>query len=225
MTTDPETLLVTTVARHFAEAQVSNHVVDLGFAQLGCKLGVVSPFGRMQSAQLLFDISGGGLAGVTQVSMTGYGRTLEEAVATGACGWTCSFGPVLRAALSDDVVDGVPGFTVMQRGSPFRVYVDCFDHVLHFAPVGCEATEDARARFSAAPWFAFHVLGRGTVELSADRPQLLTVFTGELPDRRIVEVKLDGVVQSGFDDLISGAPPPPANQMVALREVAIIVPD
>ncbi len=225
MTADPQTLLLTTVARHFADAEISKHVVDVGFARIGCALGAVSPFGRMHSAQLLFDISGGGLAGVTQVSMTGYGATLAEAVVSGACGWTCSFGPVLRAALSDDVVDGVPSFVVLQRGEPFRVYVDCFDHVLHFAPVGCEATETARERFSAAPWFAFHVLGRGTIELAAERPQLLSVFVGELPDRRIVEVKLDGTPQSGFENLIVDAPPPPADQMVALREVAIVVPD
>jgi hypothetical protein len=224
VTTDPETLLVTTIARHFPAARITNNVVDLGFVQLGCRLGALRPLGRMQSAQLLFDVAGGELGGVIQLSMTGYGPTLAEAIVGGACGWACSFGPVLRAALSHEVVDNVASFAVMQRGTPFRVYVDAFDHVLHFAPAGCEDTATARERFAAAPWFAFHVLGRGTIELSADRPQLLGVFVGEMPDRRIVEVKLDGALQPGFDDLVGGAPPAPASQMVALREVAVIVP-
>lgn len=225
MVTDPETLLVTTVARHFPEARIADHVVDLGFVQLGCRLGEVRPFNGVPSAQLLFDVAGGELDGVTQLSMTSYGPTLAEAIVCGACGWACSFGPVLRAALSDDVVDNVASFLVMQRGTVFRVYVDAFDHVLHFAPAGCEDTATARERFAAAPWFAFHVLGRGTVELSDDRPQLLGIFVGERLDRRIVEVKLDGALQRGFEDLVAAAPPAPASQMVALREVAVIVPD
>lgn len=225
MTTDPETLLVTTIARHFPEARIANHVVDLGFVQLGCRLGKVGPFGSIQSAQLLFDVSGGELAGEVQLSMNGYGPTLPEAIVGGACGWACSFGPVLRAALSDDVVDRVASFVLLHRGTPFRVYVDAFDHVLQFAPAGCEDTATARERFAASPWFAFHVLGTGAVALSAERPQLLSIFIGELPDRRIVEVKLDGVVQPGFDSLATRAPPAPADQMVALRELAIVVPD
>ncbi|MEO8700053.1 MAG: hypothetical protein ABI867_08410 [Kofleriaceae bacterium] len=225
MTTDPETLLVTTIARHFPDARIANHVVDVGFVQLGCRLGALRPFSGMQSAQLLFDVAGSELGGAIQLSMTGYGPTLAEAIVGGACGWACSFGPVLRAALSDEVVDGVASFALMQRGTPFRVYVDAFDHVLHFAPGGCEDTATARERFAAAPWFAFHVLGGGTVELAADRPQLLSIFVGELPDRRIVEVKLDGALQSGFADLVAAAPPAPASQMVALREIAVIVPD
>lgn len=69
------------------------------------------------------------------------------------------------------------------------------------------------------------MLGRGTVELSADRPRLLSIFVGELPDQRIVEVKLDGTPQPGFDELVAAVPQAPASQMVALREVAVIVPD
>ncbi|MEO8799593.1 MAG: hypothetical protein ABI551_16995 [Polyangiaceae bacterium] len=42
---------------------------------------------------------------------------------------------------------------------------------------------------------------------------------------RIVEVKLDGALQGGLDAHIAAAPPAPAPQMVALREVAVIVPD
>src|SRR5262249_42800896 len=124
-----------------------------------------------------------------------------------------------------EVVDGVASFPVTQRGAPFRVYVDAFDHVLHFATTGCEDTATARARFAAAPWFASHALGRGTIELSVDRPQLLSVFIGELPARGMVEVKRDGRLRPGFDDLVGAAPPPPASQMVALREVAVIVPE
>jgi hypothetical protein len=144
--------------------------------------------------------------------MTSYGPTLAEAIVAGACGWACSFGPVLRAALSDDVVDGVASFAVLQHGEPFRVYVDAYDHSLHFGPTGGEQPAAARARLAAEPWFAFHVIGRGTIAFDGERPQLLAIFVGEVPDRRVVEVKLDGALQPGFDDLVAAAPPPPTRK-------------
>lgn len=225
MISDQDAMLVATIARHFPEVRVTNNVVDIGFVRLGCRVGTVRPFSGMQSAQLLFEIAGGELGTTTQISMTSFGPTLREAIIKGACGWACSFGPVLRAALSDEVVDSVASFMVMQRGTPFRVYVDAFDHLLHCAPTGCEDVAIARARFAASPWFAFHALGTGAIELSPDRPQLLSIFVGETPAQRIVEVKLDGVLQGGLEAHIAAAPPAPASQMVALREVAVIVPD
>lgn len=221
----PEEMLAAIVARHFDEPSVAKNVVDLGFVRIACHVGQLRPFAKMHSAQLLFDVSAPELAATTQFSMTSYGPSLAEALAHGACGWTCSFGPVLRAGLSDDVVDGVASFEVEHAGARFRVYVDAYDHVLHFASEGGEDTAAARTRFAAAPWLAHHVLARGTVALSRERPQLLGVFVGESPDRRIVEVKLDGAVQPGFDDLVAAVPPARIKQMVALRELAVVVPD
>ncbi len=53
---------------------------------------------------------------------------------------------------------------------------------------------------------------------------LMSIYVGELPDRRITEVKLDGVLQAGLDARIDAAPPAPARQLVSLRELAVIVP-
>ena len=218
-------MLVATIARHFPEAEVTDNVVDLGFVKLTCRLGSVGTFSTLQRVQLLFDIGGDELEVTTQVSMTGYAPTLAEAIVAGACGWACSFGPVIRAALSDDIVEGVASFVVVQRGVPYRLFVDAFDHVLHFAPTDCEDPSAARQRFAASPWFAFHALGTGEIQLASDRPQILSVYVGELPDQRITEVKLDGVVQAGLEGRIEAAPPAPARQLVSLRELAIIVPD
>jgi hypothetical protein len=219
-------VLVSTMARHFPEATIEDQTLNLasdGF-QITCRTGAVRPAFGVQSAQLLFAVEGGGLRGPIEVSMTHYGPTAETAVIEGACAWADSFGPVLRAGLADAATEAAT-FMVVQRGRRFRVYVDAFDKVLHFAPSGCEDTATARARFGLGPWLAFHVLGSGDLELAMDRPQLLSVFVGELAGKRIVEVKLDGVAYAGFDDLVTPAPPAPAKQMAALRELAVIVPD
>jgi hypothetical protein len=221
---DPQTLLVTTVARHFPEAQIAGDAVDLGFARLRCSLGAMRPFAGMQSAQLLFDVTSDELRGPIQLSLNAVGQTLEQAIVSGACGWTCSFGPVLRAGLSDDAVADVEAFVVMQNGTPYRVYTAAYDYVLHFEPTGGEPPEAARARVAAGPSLAFQVLGSGQIEL-ADRPQLLSIFVGELPDRGMFEVKLDGVLQDQIGGRVAPPAPAPAAQMVALRELAIIVPD
>jgi hypothetical protein len=178
----------------------------------------------MQAAQLLFEVESDELRAPTELTITGYGETLPEAIVGGACGWTCSFGPVFRAALSDDAVDGVASFEVGQRGDAYRVYVDAFDYVLHFSPDGGEQPADARARLGAQPWLAFHALGSGKIELAGERAQLLSLFVGDLPDRRIVEIHLDAKPLD-FGDLFGDAPYAKTTQMVGLREVAIIVPD
>jgi len=222
---DPETLFATTVARHFPDAQIAHNVVDVGFARIGCRLGTMRPFAGMQSAQLLFQLTSDELRGPIELSLNAVGPTLEQAIVSGACGWTCSFGPVLRAGLSDDAVEDVDAFIVMQNGQPYRVNVGAYDYVLHFQPTGGESTETARERLAPGPCLAFQVLGRGTIALDPGGPQLLGVFVGELPDKRIVEVKLDGELQAGFDDLVALGGPAPATQMVAMREIAIVVPD
>ncbi|HEY3805347.1 MAG TPA: hypothetical protein VGL61_22220 [Kofleriaceae bacterium] len=220
----PEALLVQTIARHFPGATVRDNVVDLGFVQLGCRLGAVRPALGMHATQLLFDVAGDELRGAIELSVTGYAPTVAEAIAGAACGWACSFGPVFYAALSDDVVDSVARFDIVAGDASYRVYVDAYDYVLHFSPNGGEQPADARVRLDADPWLARRVLDRGTIALEA-RPQVLSIFVGELPGRRIVEMGLDGVLVQGFDDLVASAPDAKTPQMVGLRELAIIVPD
>jgi hypothetical protein len=220
-----EDLLVETVARHFEDVKIDGTTVDLGFMRITCRLGTVRPWSGSYAVQLLFDVDGGGLRGPIELSTTGYGATREAALVGAACGWSCSFGPVFRAALSDDVVDGVASFELIQNGVPYRVYVDAYDYVLYFSEAGGEQPAEARKRFALPPWLAFHVLGSGGIELDGARTQVLSIYVGELPDRRIVEIGFDGVKQGGFDELVAAAPKAAAPQMVSLREVAIVVPD
>jgi hypothetical protein len=225
--TDLDALLVSTLARHLEGATVDGATVRLDpeDVRVGCRRGASKPAFGIASAQLLFSISGGGLRAPVEVSTTHYDATPREAVVGGACLWAGSFGAVLRAGLQrDEPKEPADGFVIAQRGRTFRVHVGKLDKVLHFAPSGCEDTDAARARFGLAPSIAFHVLGSGGVELATDRPQLLSVFVGELAGKRMLEAKLDGAALDGFDGLIANVAPQPAPQLVALRELAVIVP-
>lgn len=224
---DPDVLLVSTIARHFPDARVEDAVVDVGFGglKIGCRLGAAYAFAGIESVQMLFTLEGAGLRGPIEMMMSGYGESRERAVVEGACQWACSFGPVLRAALSDEVHRDVTSFEIADGDRELRGYVDKMDHVLHFAASGCEDTITARARLGASPYLASRVLEREDLVLPADRVSVLYIFVGELPDRRIIEVKLDGVAQAGFEDLLAEVPAAPAPQMVALRELCVIVPD
>lgn len=228
MSNEEDALLVLTIARHFEGATVEDQTVllDPHGVRIGCKIGTVKPAFGAQSVQLLFTIDGNGLRGPVEVTTTHYGTTAREAVIAGACAWACSFGPLLLAGLCGEETDEPVGrFVLAQRGRSMRVYVSDLDKVLHFAANGCEDTDAARSRFGLAPSMAFHVLGSGALELATDRPQLLSVFVGELKEKRILEVKLDGVAFDGFDALLAKVPPAPAPELVALRELAVIVPD
>jgi hypothetical protein len=227
MTTDADALLVDTIARHFEDATIDGHSVllDPDGVRIACHVGTVKPAFGAQSAQLLFTIAGNGLRGPVEVGTTHYGATVDEAVVAGGCSWACSFGPLLLAGLyGEETEEPVDAFVLAQGGQTFRVYARMLDKVLHFAANGCEDVAAARARFGLAPSMAFHVLGSGLVELGKDRPQLLSVFVGELQQKRAFEAKLDGVAFGGFEGLFANVPPQPASELVALRELAVIVP-
>ena len=70
---------------------------------------------------------------------------------------------------------------------------------------------------------AFHLLESGALELATDRPQLLSVLAGEPKEKRFFEVRLDGVAFDWFEGLLAEVPP--ASELVALRELGVILPD
>ena len=101
---DPHSLLLAeTVARHFPYAALDGVDVDLGFAGLRahCRVNRVSDFADQVTASLFVWFTGGPFGdSAVFASASGYGRTAEEAIITGGCQWTCTFGPVFQAALT-----------------------------------------------------------------------------------------------------------------------------
>lgn len=229
MTDDLDRLLVETTANHFPGARIDGTTIDLGFAglRMDCQVSAVRPLGRFSSASLFYFLSGGALGDEPVfASISGYEETPEHAVVVGACNWACSFGPVLRAALAGEEQPEVARFTAEIHGQRFRLFVDCLDRVMSFGDPEPDLTRTkaARARLGATPWLCGVIAGSGRLPLlPPDRPSLLSVFVGERPDGRIVEVKVHGVDWPAAHDAIAGDSEP-AGAMTLLRELAVAVP-
>jgi hypothetical protein len=224
-----DTLLVETIARHFPDAHIDGTTVDLAVAglRIDCHVNGVRPLGVFSSASLFFYLSGGAL-GERPVfaSISGYDETPEHAVVVGACNWACSFGPVLRAALAGEEQPGVARTSADIHGQRFHLFVDGLDRVMSFGEPDPDLarTKAARARLGAAPWLVGVVAASGRLPvLPADRPSVLSVFVGERPDGRIVEVKVHGVDWPAAQAAIAGDSEP-AGAMTLLRELAVAVP-
>jgi hypothetical protein len=111
-------LLCETVARHFPEARIEGHEIELGFGDLriACRVDSVHEIGAVRSASLFFELRGGRL-GTARVfaSVSGYADSAAKAIITGACNWTCTYGPVLRAGLCARPARGSSGTRVDAR--------------------------------------------------------------------------------------------------------------
>jgi len=230
MAEDLDALLVRIIANHFPEARTSGDQVELGVAglRMACRVNAVRPIGEYASAHLLFHLSGGAL-GEEPIfaSVSGYEETAEKAVIIGACNWACSFGPVLRAALAGEEQPEVARFTAEVHGQRFRIFVDGLDRVMAFGEGDADLarTQAARVRLGAAPWLGGVVAEAGALPLlPTDRPTLLSVFLGERPDGRIVEVKVSGVDWPAAAEAFAGRAHEPAGAMTLLRELAVAVP-
>lgn len=224
-------LLCETVARHFPEARTRDEPceIDLGFGDLtlACKVNAVHHYGALQSASLFFHLRGGRL-GATPVfaSVSGYGESLRAAIITGACNWTCTFGPVLRAGLAGESLPDVPSFEVSIDGQRFRVLVDGLDRGLSLD--GTDVTHRllaARARFAPDSWLARVVLESDRFPvLATDRPTVLSVFVSDTAADRTVEVKVDGCDWLGMAAAFEHVAPEPPGTGVMMRELAVVVP-
>jgi len=222
-------LLVETIARHFPGATIDGTVVDLAVAglRIDCHVNGVRPLGAFSSASLFFHLSGGAL-GERPIfaSISGYEESPEHAVVVGACNWACSFGPVLRAALAGEEQPEVTRTTADIHGQRFHLLVDGLDRVMSFgeADPDLARTRAARARLGGTPWLVGVVAASGRLPvLPADRPSVLSLFVGERPDGRIVEVKVHGVDWPAAHAAIDGDCEP-AGAMTLLRELAVAVP-
>jgi hypothetical protein len=218
-------LLVATIARHFPAATIDQRTVTPGLSGLTieCRLGEVRPTLGVSCVPLIFTLDGAGLRGPIELMMASYGATPQRAVLEGACAWACTFGAVLRAAFSGDVADEVTDVVIETPHGELSGYVTQLDQVLHLTDDGGESPEAARVRLGVEPWLAALALQSGSLPVAGDRVQLLSVFVGDLPDKRIVEVKLDGVPYRGFEGLL-GEEPAATPQLVLLRELCVVVP-
>ncbi len=218
-----------TVARHFPAAQIRDDEIELGFAslRLRCRVNAVKQIGSTTSASLFFLLRGGKL-GESPVfaSISGYGDTAEIAIISGACNWACAFGPMFRAALAGEEQPEVAQFDVMLDGQPFRVFVDGLDRAASFE--GRDAMDriaPARARFAPRSWLTRAVIESGRLPLlNGHRPTVLSVFVSDMPNHRVVEVKVDGVDWPGMEPVFASAAEEPPGAMVLLRELAVLVP-
>jgi hypothetical protein len=222
-------LLRETVARHFPEARVEAQAIELGFGELemSCWVESLRDVGPYKSASLFFLLRGGNLGDAAVfASVSGYAETPEAAIVTGACNWTCAFGPVLRAGLGGANVPDVDHFDVSVDGQAFRVFVDSLDRAMLFKPGdSTERIAAARARFCPGSWLVREVLASGRLPLlHADRPSIVSVFVSDGVTSRTVEVKVNGWDWPGIAPLFASVAPEPEGGVALLRELAVIVP-
>lgn len=224
-------LLIETIARHFPDARIDGDEIVLGVGDLKirCWVNGVTEMPSMCAASLFFALRGGALGPAPVfASMSGYAETAEQAIATGGCNWACAFGPVVRAGLTDDAVPEAPSFSIEIDGQEHDVFVDSLDRVMAFSPE-VDATRHAqttRARFAPeGQWLAEVVLDSGGLPLlSAHGPTVLSVFVSDAPERRIVEVKVDGTDWPHMAAAFADVPGEQANVSTLMRELAIVVP-
>jgi hypothetical protein len=231
MTTDltHDELLRETVARHFPTARVEAQAIELGFGELemSCWVEALRDVGPYKSASLFFLLRGGNIGDAPVfASVSGYAETPEAAIITGACNWTCAFGPVLRAGLGGEKVPDVDHFDISVDGQAFRVFVDGLDRAVLFQPGdSTERIAAARARFCPGSWLVREVLASGRLPLlHADRPSVVSVFVSDGVASRTVEVKVHGWDWPGLAPVFADAVPEPEGGVSLLRELAVVVP-
>lgn len=226
----PDALLCEVIAGHFPDAKIhEHHQVELGFGDLGiaCRVDSVRKIGTTHCASLFFRLRGGRLGPIPVfASVSGYGPSAMEAIVTGACNWTCIFGPVLRAALADEAQPEVGRFEIAIDGQRFRVFLAGLDRA--FSLDGRDPSDRvaaARSRFAPDSWLTRVVIESGRLPLlAADRPTVLSVFISDTGDDRVVEVKVDGCDWPDMARAFEHAAHEPEGTGVFLRELAVAVP-
>ena len=223
-----DVLLAETVARHFEGAAVSGRVARIGFGgvQVECSVNDVMDLGGQRAASLFLRLSGGALGPAPIfASVTGYEHDPVAAIVAGACNWSCTFGPVLTAALTGGTAPEIEDLETTLDGRRFRVLFSGLDRAMIGDDDPAALIRGARARAGGTPWLTPVVLDAGRLPLlTASGPSLLSVFVFEGPTGRTVEVKLNGA--NWGPSCVQGEPVPeaPAGAMVLLRELAVLVP-
>lgn len=224
-------LLVDTVARHFPNAIVSGNDVDLGFAGLHifCRVNDVFDFGQMRSAALFFWLWGGPLGETSSfASMSGYGESDLQAIVSGGCHWSCSFGEMLKVAFGDEKSEEVGLIETEINGQPFKVFIGSFDRVMGRQASEGDALElmaNARQRFGLRKWLLNRVIEKSALPILAPgQVSLLSVFVMDTAQRRTVEVKVNGMDVPGSERAFEAAHATQTESWFLLRELAVAIP-
>jgi len=225
-------LLAETVARHFEDAVLEGSTVRLGFADLSvrCEVGEVGRLGDFSAAPLYFWLSGGDLgAQPIFASVSGYEGSPHNAIIAGGCNWTCSFGPVLRAALTGTPVTDPEAdeLDVVLDGRRYRMVLSGLDRAMRFGPEEDVAVRyaAARARHGGDPWLIPAVLASNTLPLlTAPGSTVLSLFILDTPDGRTVEVRVNGSDWAPSAATFARVEPEPPGGVSLLRELAVLVP-
>lgn len=225
------TLLAQVLANHFPGASTDGAVVTLALAGLSARCQAIPDAGGgpMRSVTLLFWFTGGPWPDrEVFASASGYGPTVQEAVTTGACNWACTAAPVLRAAFGGTPLEGeqVHPIDAVVDGVPARLLVEAIDRT--FTRPGVEVPTDFIASIRTklagpAGVLAPRLVDADVLPILPARPTFLSVFVGENPDQRILEIKIDGADWPLGAHAYTG-PLTEVQGMALLREVAMLVP-
>ena len=226
MATAHDQLLIDTIARHFPEARVDGAIVWTGIGSLAiaCQVESTRVVGGIHTASLFFTLRGDELGPPVFASMTGYGKTHEDAIVTAGSNWAGTFGPVLRAAIAGEQGD-VEHFDAVLDGRPVRVFVDGLERA--FFGAGGDGTglaAETRRRFAGESWLLRRVVEGGHLPVLGDRPVVLSAFVFDAPDQRSVEIKVNGRDWPLSASIFDRVPATTSDGKVMLRELAIAVP-
>lgn len=224
------------VAHHDRRWRHDGTTVDLGDDLPGVTLRpmieVHPQVGEQATAVFWVHIAGGpfGPRGAW-ASMSGYGPSPQAAAVEGACAWTCSFVPVLRAALT-----GAPGEPTLHEeveidGVRYRLVSNSLGRSSGGpGPDGRDPSLVMAERFGVAAGgrrggsLSAVVARSGTLPtLSTSRPTLLSTFAFDFQDRTI-EVKVDGADWPAAHRAFDHVPPPDGSGFALLRELAVLAP-
>ena len=208
--------------------QVSTVALDFDGVELAVSTGEPGSIGPQVAVPLYLSITGNRIPSPVFASFSGYGTSERAAIVEGACLWTCSFVPVLRRAYgSGPPVDDVREESVTVEGTEFRLYsADLGRALMEDDGDPQDRIRETRERFVPDEVsLSAVVAGFGTLPvLSATTPTVLSVFVGDIPGNRVVEVKVNGsdwpLATREFDTV----PPQPPGANVLLREFAVLVP-
>ncbi len=232
---DHDRLLAEVVAHHFDEARICDDgTVDLGFGDFSiqCVVNRVADDGSF--ASLYFYLSGGALGDVPVfASAGGYASNAKEAIISGACTWTCTFGPVLRTVAAG----GSPApdadcevCEVEVHGQRFRAAVSGYDRCVGMPDgatdedVGAR-TLDARTRYGGDMWIALAPETLSTLPLlSTDQASVIGVFVFDMPGREVLEVKVHGRNWAPANRRVEQIAPATLLGGAMLRELAVLTP-
>jgi len=222
--------LAETIARHFDGSRVEGGVAHIGLdgVSVECSVGEVIPFGSGVAASLFLRISGGQF-GTHPIfaSISGYGPSEQVAVVEGGCLWSCSFGPVLRAALIGGEEPEVDEFVATLDDRRFRVVVSGLDRLL--GSTSNEPPDEliAAARNAVAGgarWLTRLVLEAGTLPVLVSDATIVSVFVMETPRARTVEIKINGRDWPASHGVLTAPSAQQGATMAMLRELAVLVP-